>query len=101
MCFTKSVKYIKLCLISTEQPQNVVTEYQCTKTSGPGPHPNSCLRIWWLNAGCTMRGTKVHEESQINYWNQHSIEAVQNDMSNYYRYAIDDQFQYLCFGVAQ
>ena len=81
----------------------LVIDYLCDKTSGPGPHPASCLRLWWLNAGFSMRGTGTqHFVDQDHYWNWNTttVSVVQIDMSSYYQHATDGNgYQEDCFGI--
>ena len=72
----------------------------CYKTSGPGPHPSSCQRIWWLEAGCSMEGSYAPLEPSA-YWNSLPVDEVQHDMSLYYQWALDGRSPYSlrCFGT--
>ena len=73
---------------------------QCFKTSGPGPHPASCQRIWWLNAGCSMRGSAAPHQPN-DYWNSFDVAHVQYDMGLYYQLGIDGDAGYYmaCLGT--
>ena len=73
---------------------------QCFKTSGLGPHPTSCLGIWWLNGGCTMLGSLAPYLSQA-VWNNWDVAQVQSEMGLYYQLAIDGEPGYFaaCIGI--
>ena len=78
------------------------TEYVCNKTVGPGPHPQNCLRIWWLKAGCTMVGNGApHQVAESSYWNTNSVAVVKNDMAAWYTLAVQGYCNYpvACFGI--
>ena len=75
---------------------------QCFKTTGPGPHPTSCLRIWWMDAGCTMDGIYApHDQESDSYWNMLDVSHVQYDMSLYFNWAMEGRGPYPieCFGM--
>ena len=79
-----------------------ITGDHCHRTSGPGPHPISCQRIWWLNAGCTMGGSRApNHQVQIDFWNGLTVLEVQHDMSLYFEYAMLGWPEYplKCFGI--
>ena len=75
---------------------------QCFKTSGPGPHPTSCLIAWWLEAGCSINGEKspTVNAGQRDYWNSFNVDVVKADMSAFYRLANGGSrgYESSCFG---
>ena len=73
----------------------------CFKTSGPGPHPMSCLIAWWLDAGCTLNGdysSAVHAAFRV-YLNGIDVDSVKHHMALYFQYAaVDVRYRNRCFG---
>ena len=73
---------------------------QCFKTSGPGPHPTSCLIAWWLEAGCSINGQKSPIVNNNIYWNRKKVATVKMDMSLYVQNALTSNvYRLLCYGV--
>ena len=63
----------------------------CNST-GVGPHSDTCLMKWWLEAGCLPRGSyspSKAPDKQMNYWNGIRVASVKADMDNYKRFSRD------------
>ena len=74
----------------------------CGSGTKQGPHSLACLAEFWREAGCYETGGSApgSDDTQLRYWNSHTVEEVHNDMRLYYTLAVagDVSYQQKCFG---
>ena len=63
-----------------------------------------CLRKWWEEAGCTVRGIASPDldSFQVDWWNGRDGSSVQSDMGEYFRLAGVNylNFPARCLGIS-
>ena len=59
---------------------------ECSANS-QGPHDITCLRQWWMHAGCSLDGLSSpdNKASNVEWWNARTGHEVKSDMASYFQ----------------